>query len=180
MAAAAAAAAAAIPGQALTFRRVILGDEKKRKKLGLEHYRAMHLSLRPTDLAALKSATNSAIAAYDAAEKQAQEELAAIHNVPDADGFIRVVKHGHRRNTNRAPDGSAGVVAADPVLDLEELKKNQQQKKKRSTGSQELGDFYRFQMREQKRSKLLELRDKFEEDKKKIESLRKSHRFQPY
>lgn len=41
-------------------------------------------------------------------------------------------------------------------------------------------DFYRFQQREKRRSELLDLRQKFEEDKRRIAELKASRRFKPY
>ncbi|CAG8817060.1 25808_t:CDS:2, partial [Dentiscutata erythropus] len=72
-----------------------------------------------------------------------------------------------KRNANT--DGTITVTAAKP----EEIK-NLKPKNK------ELPDFYRFQMRESKRNKHVELRKKFEEDKKKIERLKAARRFKPY
>lgn len=41
-------------------------------------------------------------------------------------------------------------------------------------------DFYRFQKRDQRRDDLLDLRSKFEEDKRRIQELKASRRFKPY
>lgn len=41
-------------------------------------------------------------------------------------------------------------------------------------------DFYRFQQREQRRSELLALRERFEEDKRRIAELKASRKFKPY
>ncbi|GBG91657.1 hypothetical protein CBR_g52693 [Chara braunii] len=43
-----------------------------------------------------------------------------------------------------------------------------------------LSDFYRFQQREAGRNELLELRQKFEEDRRKIAKLKAARRFKPY
>eukprot|EP00735_Rhodelphis_limneticus_P009131 TRINITY_DN2557_c0_g1::TRINITY_DN2557_c0_g1_i1::g.19345::m.19345 TRINITY_DN2557_c0_g1::TRINITY_DN2557_c0_g1_i1::g.19345 ORF type:complete len:297 (+),score=32.55,sp/Q5RA17/RRP7A_PONAB/55.81/8e-07,RRP7/PF12923.2/1.1e+03,RRP7/PF12923.2/4.5e-11,RRP7/PF12923.2/7.6e-16,DUF2967/PF11179.3/0.0017,Cortex-I_coil/PF09304.5/0.06,Cortex-I_coil/PF09304.5/4.8e+02,PIN_2/PF10130.4/0.15,PIN_2/PF10130.4/1.2e+04 TRINITY_DN2557_c0_g1_i1:28-891(+) len=45
---------------------------------------------------------------------------------------------------------------------------------------QGLGDFYRFQKREVKRQELVTLREKFEEDKKRLTALRAERRARPY
>jgi len=40
-------------------------------------------------------------------------------------------------------------------------------------------DFYQFQIRESKKQKIIELREKFEEDKKRIERMKQERRFKP-
>ena len=44
----------------------------------------------------------------------------------------------------------------------------------------EVKDFYRFQIRQKKVGELVELRRKFEEDKKKIAAAREGRKFRPY
>lgn len=46
--------------------------------------------------------------------------------------------------------------------------------------SKELQNFYRHQIREEKREKLLTLRKKFEEDKAKIALLKSQRKFKPF
>ena len=97
-----------------------------------------------------------------------RREALAKRNVPDADGFITVTRAWGRRNINTDGEGvSVSAVKASLVKDL----------KPKDHG---LVDFYRFQMRESKRNQLAELRRKFEEDKQKIEELKKKRKFRPY
>ena len=51
------------------------------------------------------------------------------------------------------------------------------QKKKKDY---ELKNFYRHQMREQKREELQSLREKFEEDKKRIQKMKEARKFKPF
>jgi ribosomal RNA-processing protein 7 len=44
----------------------------------------------------------------------------------------------------------------------------------------ELKNFYRFQQREQKKSKLMELKQKFEADRQKIAELKANRKFKPF
>jgi len=46
--------------------------------------------------------------------------------------------------------------------------------------SKELKNFYTFQIRESKMQNIMEIRKKFEEDKRKIELLKQSRRFKPF
>ncbi len=43
-----------------------------------------------------------------------------------------------------------------------------------------LVDFYRFQQREQRRSQLLDLRSRFEQDKKRVAEMRAGRNFKPF
>ncbi|ORZ30311.1 ribosomal RNA-processing protein 7-domain-containing protein [Catenaria anguillulae PL171] len=100
---------------------------------------------------ALKAAAHEAIAAYDA--HKAEEERRLNSHIVDEDGFVLVTRKK-----------GATVQAVQAVAPKENVKK----------------DFYRFQMREEKRSKLLELREKFEADKRRIDELKQARRFKPY
>ncbi|KAJ3157908.1 Ribosomal RNA-processing protein 7 [Geranomyces variabilis] len=134
---------------------------------GLAKYLAGHYAARPT-LATLAAETNSTLAAFEDAERAARAAVESARNVPDADGFVTVVRGRGRKGMNS--DGQGASVTAARADDLKKLKP----KKK------ELVDFYRFQLRENKRNQLADLRRKFEEDKQKIAALRANRRFNPY
>ncbi|KAG0266273.1 Ribosomal RNA-processing protein 7 [Actinomortierella ambigua] len=103
---------------------------------------------------------------FERSEYEAQQAALARVNMVDDDGFTLVTSAGKKGSNS---DGVITVQAAK----AEEVK-NLKPKKK------ELQDFYRFQMREAKRDKLVELRRKFEEDKQKIEHLKATRRFKPF
>ncbi|KAG0223677.1 ribosomal RNA-processing protein 7-domain-containing protein [Mortierella sp. GBAus27b] len=103
---------------------------------------------------------------FERSEYEAQQAALARLNVMDDDGFTLVTSAGNKGyNTD-------GVIKVQAIK-AEDAKKIKPKKK-------ELQDFYRFQMREAKRDKLVELRRKFEEDKARIESLKVNRRFKPY
>ncbi|KAI8910023.1 ribosomal RNA-processing protein 7-domain-containing protein [Powellomyces hirtus] len=135
---------------------------------GLAKYLHLHYSSRPR-LATLQSATDTTLAAFEDAERAARLAVEQSRNVPDQDGFVTVVRGKGRRGMN--VDGQGAAVMAAKAEDVTNLKP----KKKK-----ELVDFYRFQMRENKRNQLADLRRKFEDDKQKIVALRASRRFKPY
>jgi len=135
------------------------------QKMGISRYLSL-IRKRQPDHQNHQMAVDKFMAEYEAAEKASSLEQASKHNQMDEDGFILVTRKG-RRNTNT--DGDITVTA----IKSGEAKKLKPKKK-------ELSDFYRFQMREAKRNKFVELRRKFEEDKKKIEELRAARRFKPY
>ncbi|KAF9148596.1 Ribosomal RNA-processing protein 7 [Linnemannia schmuckeri] len=103
---------------------------------------------------------------FERSEYEAQQAALARHNVMDDDGFTLVTRAGSKGQNS---DGVITITAAKA-----EDVKNLKPKKK------ELQDFYRFQMREAKRDKLVDLRRKFEEDKLRIEALKVNRRFKPY
>ncbi|KAJ3222576.1 Ribosomal RNA-processing protein 7 A [Clydaea vesicula] len=93
--------------------------------------------------------------AFDELQAEKKLNLQAKKNLPDEDGFITVVSKSKQK--------------------METKSDNKKLKKKK-----ELVDFYRFQMRDTKRQQLADLRTKFEQDKKKIEILKKARKFKPY
>eukprot|EP00798_Chlamydomonas_sp_ICE-L_P006719 gene6719-3390_t len=109
--------------------------------------------------------------AFDAEEERKQKEkLAAMAG----DGWTVVVRSKGRSKTKEGADGIAtrsGGVAASQAAAHAALKKDK--------GS-EFNNFYRFQKREKQRSELLDLREKFNEDRKRISELRATRNFKPY
>lgn len=100
--------------------------------------------------------------AYDKREKETIE--AAKNSEADADGWVTVGKQGR----------NAGFEQKESVVGRLEEKIVKGKKKK------ELENFYTFQIRESKMKNIIELRKKFEEDKLKIEALKKTRRFRPF
>jgi ribosomal RNA-processing protein 7 len=116
----------------------------------------------------LEDKINQELLDFEELELKMKKEALAKRNLPDEDGFVTVTRARGRRNTNR--DGHGAVVSAvNPAL-VKDLKPKEKG----------LVDFYRFQMRENKRNQLIELRKRFEQDKLKIAELRKSRKFKPY
>jgi ribosomal RNA-processing protein 7 len=80
----------------------------------------------------------------------------------DEDGFM-LVKHRKKKRRTETPKRG-------------KMEKRARLKKKGG----ELKNFYRYQMREEKREKLADLRKKFEEDKIKIASMKLARKFKPF
>lgn len=99
---------------------------------------------------------------YDEREREAQ--MAARNSEADADGWVTVGKQGR----------NAGFEQTEGVINKLEDKMAKSKKKK------ELSNFYTFQIRESKMKNIAELREKFEEDKRKIEVLKQTRRFKPF
>lgn len=114
----------------------------------------------------------------------------------DADGFTIVLpggKYGRSlTNSANAPNGNAtngssanantvgghGKMARSSLLDQEAVRLKQEKK------MQGLEDFYRFQNRERRKEKLVQMRKQFEEDREKVQRLKDQggggRRFKPY
>ncbi|KAI1318274.1 Ribosomal RNA-processing protein 7 [Mortierella claussenii] len=147
-------------------RRSWIGDDNsKLTSLGISKWMNDYHRMRP-DHTTLQAQVDDYMDKFERSEYEAQQAALARLNVMDDDGFTLVTRAGNKGHNT---DGVIKVQAAK-VEDVKNLKP----KKK------ELQDFYRFQMREAKRDKLVELRRKFEEDKIRIEALKVNRRFRPY
>lgn len=125
---------------------------------------ADHRAERP-GLEVLQADVDAWIAAHEAAVADAKAAAAAA---ADDDGWTVVgARHGRRKTTGEDGTVVGGVAPA----------KAERARKAGPVGSP---DFYRAQRRENQRAAVLELRKKFEEDKKRIAELRAARKFKPY
>ncbi len=115
---------------------------------GLEYYRRLHTSLRPS-LGSVKEHADSAMARHDhlhslllssRAKKQGAGALV------DEDGFTVVVRSGRYGRT-----GGSGVLGVGVTRKPVQAVKEDGGKKKKGVGAGELTDFYRFQKVDRKR-----------------------------
>ncbi|KAF9583847.1 Ribosomal RNA-processing protein 7 [Lunasporangiospora selenospora] len=141
-------------------------DEVKLSSLGLTRWMQEYHRKRP-EASELQAKVDEYMEKFERSEYETQQAALARLNTMDDDGFTLVTRTG---NKGYNTDGVIKITAAK-AEDIENIKP----KKKK-----ELQDFYRFQMREAKRDKLVELRRKFEEDKVRIEALKDNRRFKPY
>jgi ribosomal RNA-processing protein 7 len=127
---------------------------------------ADHRAERP-GLEVLQADVDAWIAAHDAeaAEAHAEQEAAAA----DDDGWTVVgAKRGRRKTTDGEGTAVGGVAPAKAA------------RARNAAGPVGATDFYRHQLRENQRQAVVELRQKFEEDKKRIAELRAARKFKPY
>ncbi|XP_013196982.2 ribosomal RNA-processing protein 7 homolog A [Amyelois transitella] len=96
------------------------------------------------------------VAAAEKKDKELEQE--------DGDGWVTVTKRGKVQSFARTEKVENKIMAKE------------EQKKKRK----ELKNFYTFQIRESKMKHIVALRQKFEEDKKKIAQIKQSRRFKPF
>lgn len=111
----------------------------------------------------LQKEINQFMSEYDkqTEEQKKQEQLAGEE---DEDGWITVTKHGRNPGLSRKEIVEQKIKA--------KIEKNKKKK--------ELRNFYTFQIRDSKMKHLANLRQKFEEDKKKINALKQARKFKPF
>jgi ribosomal RNA-processing protein 7 len=139
------------------------GVPEKFSILGSSWFKA-HGRLTYPDKDAVEQAVNSFFVMFDRKEQEAAELAKRLRNEPDEDGFVTVTR-GARNAPARRDEAEE---ARRKMLDKADKKKA------------ELSNFYRFQLREQKKAEQTELLKRFDEDKKKISAMReKRTKFMP-
>ncbi|KAI9754768.1 MAG: UDP-N-acetylglucosamine pyrophosphorylase [Chaenotheca gracillima] len=136
------------------------GVEGKIPALGSQRY-LNHHHLRYPSPSALRSSVDTYMTRYAQLEARKSRENTRLRQQPDEEGFVTVTRGGRA-------GGAAREVAEEAA---------QQQKQK---GTTDLKDFYRFQVREERKKKQVDLVRKFEDDKRKVgEMKRQRGRFKP-
>jgi ribosomal RNA-processing protein 7 len=135
------------------------GVEDKVPKLGSERYLTHHI-LRYPDKAVIQASVDAFMQAFNEKEEETAQAAKRARNVPDEDGFVTVTRGGRT--------GPARREEAEEAR-RKELEKEEEKRKS-------MGDFYRFQGRERRKEEQGELVKRFEEDRKKVEDMRKERR----
>lgn len=130
------------------------GVEGKVPPLGSARYLAHH-KLRYPDPAVLQQSVDAFMTAFSAQEAEHARQLARQRSVPDEDGFITVTRGGR-----------GGPAREEETKAKEEELKNREKNRVKD-------DFYRFQVREKKKEQAKDLAKGFEEDRRKVEEMRK-------
>eukprot|EP00250_Pteridium_aquilinum_P019860 c24609_g1_i2 orf=260-892(+) len=134
--------------------------------LGMRKWLSDYHSKRP-GFHALQQQIDDYIADFEAQEEKARQEREAL---AAEEGWTVVEHHKGRKKTTDMESGiSVGGVASAAV----------ERKHKKQIKDSALS-FYRFQRRDARRNEILELQQRFEEDKKKIATLRAARKFRPY
>ncbi|TKA76693.1 hypothetical protein B0A49_04130 [Cryomyces minteri] len=135
------------------------GVEGKVPVLGSARY-LQHHTLRYPDKLALQRSIDAYMTHFAASEASRSRALARQRQVPDEDGFITVTRGGR----------------TGPAR-LEEAQQKAEEQKEKQKGKE---DFYRFQTREKKKERAGELVRAFEQDRRKVEEMRRKRgRFKP-
>ena len=119
--------------------------------------------LKDTDPVELQLEVDTIMADFELGEKAAIEERERKLLEADADGFMMVKPRKKRKRVEATSSrrGSGGP-------------------RTRKKKTYELKNFYSHQKREEKREKLYELRQKFEEDKEKVAAMKEARKFKPF
>ncbi|KAK3713348.1 hypothetical protein LTR37_008540 [Vermiconidia calcicola] len=130
------------------------GVESKIPALGYARYKAHH-KLRYPDPAILQSSVDTFMEAFAAQEADRTKQLTRQRSEPDEEGFVTVTRGGR---TGPAREEEARAQE-------EEFKKREKSRVK--------DDFYRFQVREKRKEHAQDLVKGFEEDRRRLEEMRK-------
>ncbi|KAI9848299.1 MAG: Ribosomal RNA-processing protein 7 [Sclerophora amabilis] len=138
-------------------------DGEKAPALGSQRYLTHH-RLRYPSRHALQSMVDVYMTRYAQLEAERVRQAARLRQEPDDDGFVTVTRGGRA--------GPARQEEAQQAVERES---------KKQKGTTDLKDFYRFQVREERKRKQVDLVKKFEEDKRKVgEMKRQRGRFKVY
>jgi hypothetical protein len=123
--------------------------------------------------AALLEECNAVMENFEDAETQDRMEREAAANEPDDDGFVTVT-YSSQVGSKRELEQTGGA---------EQARRGKGQKRRRKTkdsGATELEDFYRFQTKQHRKKSLQELRERFEEDLKKVKRMKEENQYRPF
>lgn len=137
-----------------------LSTNKYRIRVGLKKY-IREYNQTIVDPAVLQKEIDTFMLKFDAEE---EEKRNAKEQEVDEEGWTVVTKKGKNPGLSRKESVQNKIT--------EKL-----QKKKEKYKTQ---NFYKFQIRESKMNHIVQLREKFEEDKKRIEAFKKSRKFKPF
>lgn len=123
-----------------------------------------HLQLSRVDKAATQKSVHAFFNAFNRREKEAIELAKRLRNEPDEDGFVTVTRGGRAAPASR----NEAEEAKQRMVDRQTKKK------------QETQNFYRFQLREQRKREQAALLRRFESDRRKVNAMReKRGKFKP-
>ncbi|KAK2595131.1 hypothetical protein QQS21_007157 [Conoideocrella luteorostrata] len=123
-----------------------------------------HLQLSRVDKSAMQKSVHAFFNAFNRKEKEAVELSKRLRNEPDEDGFVTVTRGGRAAPASR----NEAEVAKQRMVDRAAKKKS------------ELQNFYRFQLREQRKKEQASLLRRFQEDRRKVDAMReKRGKFKP-
>ncbi|KAI5719933.1 hypothetical protein M8J76_016795 [Diaphorina citri] len=134
--------------------------DKNQLNIGLNSWK-LEYNASQVDQAEMKKEIDEYMAAWD--EKKAREDEEE-KNKPGEEGWEVVTRKGR----------NPGIARKDSV------NKQILSKERNKRSKKQLLNFYTFQIKESKMNHLESLRKKFEEDKQKIDVLKKSRRFKPF
>jgi len=138
----------------------------------------------------LKMACDKIMAKYEDAEEEALKKQLAAKDQPDSDGFV-TVSYGTNvgdiveleENGTLGNTGTAGGRRHKEAMrrgGRSGRSRSRSSKKNVVKGSDELKDFYRFQLKESKKRSMEDLKTRFQEDLKRVKKMKEDKMFRPF
>ena len=133
----------------------------------------------------LKAICDKIMSKYEQEEEEARLKQIAATQQPDEDGFITVsysasVGDKVRLEESDTAVGNGGGDHKGAVKRREGLKRNRSNKKKTIKGSDELKDFYRFQLKETRKRHLDDIKARFQDDLKRVKQMKEEKMYLPF
>ena len=129
--------------------------------------------------AAIKNICEQIMTKYEEAEEDAVRKQQASMSLPDAEGFVTVSYNAAVGDAVELEQngtlGSTGVGGGRRKRERSRSTKNNLVK-----GSDELQDFYRFQMKESKKRHMQNLKDRFQDDLKRVKQMKDEKMYRPF
>jgi ribosomal RNA-processing protein 7 len=126
----------------------------------------------------LKQMCDQIMTNYEEAEEEALRKQQESTNQPDEEGFVTV---SYNANVGDAvefeKDGTLGSVGGSGRRKRE---RSRSTKPNIVKGSDNLQDFYRFQLKESKKRGLVELKNRFQEDLKRVKQMKDDKVYRPF
>ena len=137
---------------------------------------AQRSAIIPREL--LKQVCNEIMDKYETIEEDMKEKQKGANSNLDEDGFLTVYH-------SAAVGDKAGMEVSKPGVNHEggrrkAMKRSRNISKKKMKGSDELKDFYRFQMKEGRKRNVEALREKFQEDLRKVKKMKEDRQYRPF
>jgi len=154
--------------------------EQERPK-GLMALVQLHRSRTPSRQA-LQSICEKIMMKYEEEEGDARERQLAATNAPDEDGFI-TVSHSTIGMVGDAMDferkGTLGRTG-DSANRRAQKERNRSTRSNVAKGSDQLQDFYRFQLKENKKRTVEDLKLRFEDDLRRVKKMKDNKMYKPF
>lgn len=141
----------------------ILANEAHQIPTGLKKW-CLEYEQNICDTDLMKKEIDKWMIEFDTKAEEEKSEAKENEGIADDEGWITVTKYGRNKPTPQTE------IAENKILS----------KEKRKRKRKELGNFYAFQMKDSKKEYIAQLRQKFEEDKKRIEMMKNARRFKPF
>jgi ribosomal RNA-processing protein 7 len=136
-------------------------------------------SCSQVDRSDLMNACNEIMSEFEESE-EAERKARMATAEPDEDGFVTVSYTGVSAGSKRELESSGGDAEASSGNNGRRRANKRSRTKKKGEGASELKDFYRFQMKENRKRGIQDLRKRFEEDLAKVKKLKEEKQYRPF